>query len=527
MRGDSTLDTLKNAGSVAFTQPRSGAFKTLTVKNYEGGGTLSINTRLGDDNSPTDRLVIDGGAATGNTGLRVVNAGGVGGQTTRGIRVVETINGGVTASDAFHLDAGSTGYRASIGTLALNGYDYSLVRGGNGGVADDWYLTSEYDGSAPPGPIDPLDPTDPTDPTGPTRPARSPTDPIAPPEVVDPSGFRNVSPETGAYAGNQRAAMNLFSHGLRDRVAAPDANADAGHGNRLWTRALARHDGGLRMAEGKVEVGTDSTLLQIGGDVLRTRLGSAGALQAGLMAGYGDARTRSDATLRLPGSGQTVQTRARVKVSGYSVGLYATAYANDATRLGAYADAWLQYGRYDNRISSDLGALRYDADVWSASLETGYALRPFVAGSALADLVVGPRPNCSTATTRPRTPRCRARACKAASATPSPPAPACASIPRPRPMRRNRRSGRSWKPTGSTRPAPRPCAWAPTRWTRPVSQRARTQARRARADRTQCASLGPGHRPARQRRPAWLRRHAERQLSLVVSVGGATRRANW
>ena len=109
------------------------------------------------------------------------------------------------------------------------------------------------------------------------------------------------------------------------------------------------------------------------------------------MAGYGDARTRSDATLRLPDSGQTVQTRARGKVSGYSVGLYATAYANDATRLGAYADAWLQYGRYDNRISSDLGAVRYDADVWSASLETGYALRPFVAGSALADLVVEPK----------------------------------------------------------------------------------------------------------------------------------------
>ena len=145
------------------------------------------------------------------------------------------------------------------------------------------------------------------------------------------------------------------------------------------------------MAEGKVEVDTDSTLLQIGGDVLRTRLGSAGTLQAGLMAGYGDARTRSDATLRLPDSGQTVQTRARGKVSGYSVGLYATAYANDATRLGAYADAWLQYGRYDNRISSDLGAVRYDADVWSASLETGYALRPFVAGSALADLVVEPK----------------------------------------------------------------------------------------------------------------------------------------
>ena len=161
---------------------------------------------------------------------------------------------------------------------------------------------------------------------------------------------------------------------------------------------------------------------------MRTRLGSAGTLQAGLMAGYGDARTRSDATLRLPGSGQTVQTRARGKVSGYSVGLYATAYANDATRLGAYADAWLQYGRYDNRISSDLGAVRYDADVWSASLETGYALRPFVAGSALADRGGAQGPTALQPLQGPGR-HAAGHAHAAASATPSPPAPACASIP--------------------------------------------------------------------------------------------------
>ena len=246
------------------------------------------------------------------------------------------------------------------------------------------------------------------------------------------------------------------------------------------------------------------------------------------MAGYGDARTRSDATLRLPDSGQTVQTRARGKVSGYSVGLYATAYANDATRLGAYADAWLQYGRYDNRISSDLGAVRYDADVWSASLETGYALRPFVAGSALADLVVEPKAQLlynhykaqdatlqgtrmqsgkrNAVTTRAGVRIYPGRARCAATEDPAVPGSQLGPLAR-HPVRAH---GRQHAGHG------------------PVSQRARTQARRARADRTQCAGLGPGHRPARQRRPAWLRRHAERQLSLVVSVGGATRRAaNW
>ena len=77
-----------------------------------------LNNQLGDDSSPTDRLVIDGGSASGDTGLRVINAGGEGAYTTHGIRLVQTINGATTAADAFHLDAGSTGYRASADTLA-------------------------------------------------------------------------------------------------------------------------------------------------------------------------------------------------------------------------------------------------------------------------------------------------------------------------------------------------------------------------------------------------------------------------
>ena len=103
--------------------------------------------------------------------------------------------------------------------------------------------------------------------------------------------------------------------------------------------------------------------------------------------------------------------RATGSVSGYAAGLYATVYANDVTRLGAYADAWLQYGRYDNRVSSELGTARYGSSVWTASLETGYAFKPFAAGSALADIVVEPRRSSSTAATRPKMPRCKACAC--------------------------------------------------------------------------------------------------------------------
>lgn len=381
VRGNSTLGTLHNTGIVAFVSPNSGGgFNTLTVRNYVGGGILALNTQLGDDHSPTDKLIIDGGSASGDTGLRILNAGGKGGQTTAGIRVVETINGGTTSTDSFHLNSGSTGYRSSTSTLALNGYDYSLIRGGNGGTADDWYLTSEY--TPPVDPIDPIDPIDPVDPV-------DPIDPIDPEPPVDPV-FKNVSPESGAYLGNQLAATRLFMHSLHDRSSMSTHAVDVGHGRSMWARAQGRHDSGLRMAEGNVRIKTDGAMLQLGGDLLRAALGTDGALYAGVMVGYGDAHTRSTATLRAPITGQRSQVRAKAKVHGYSVGVYGTLYHNDHTRLGTYADTWLQYGRYSNRISSELGSASYHANLWSASVEAGYAVKPFSDQSAFSRLIVEP-----------------------------------------------------------------------------------------------------------------------------------------
>lgn len=396
VRGNSTLGSLHNTGIIAFVSPNPGGdFKTLTVNNYIGGGTLVLNTQLGDDTSPTDKLIIDGGSASGNTGLRILNASGKGGQTTEGIRVIETINGGTTATDSFHLDSGSTGYRSSTTTLALNGYDYSLIRGGNGGTADDWYLTSEYtppvDPDPPVDPVDPVDPEPPVDPIDPEPPIDpiDPIDPVDPEPPVDPV-FKNVSPESGAYLGNQLAATRLFKHSLNDRSSMSTNSVDLDNGRRMWARAQGRHDSGLRMVEGNVRIKTDSTMLQLGGDLLRSTIGKEGALYAGVMVGYGDTHTRSTSTMRAPITGQRSQVRAKGKVHGYSVGVYGTFYQNDSTRLGAYADTWLQYGRYSNRISSELGSASYNANLWSASVEAGYAIKPFSDQSALSSLVVEP-----------------------------------------------------------------------------------------------------------------------------------------
>ena len=113
------------------------SYKTLTASNYTGvNGTIGLNTFLGADGSPSDRLVINGGSATGNSFLRITNAGGPGAETVaNGIAVVQAINGGTTAPGAFAL----------AGEVRGGAFDYDLFRGGLGGSnPNDWFLRSTF-----------------------------------------------------------------------------------------------------------------------------------------------------------------------------------------------------------------------------------------------------------------------------------------------------------------------------------------------------------------------------------------------
>ncbi|MGQ7110704.1 autotransporter outer membrane beta-barrel domain-containing protein [Escherichia sp. TWPC-MK] len=39
------------------------------------------------------------------------------------------------------------------------------------------------------------------------------------------------------------------------------------------------------------------------------------------------------------------------RISGYSAGLYATWYQNDANKTGAYVDSWALYNWFDNSVT--------------------------------------------------------------------------------------------------------------------------------------------------------------------------------
>ena len=136
-----------NAGTVAPGTSLVG-FGTLTVGSYAGlGGTLTIDTQLGDDNSPTDQLIIDGGTATGTTGVIVTNQGGLGAQTTNGIPIILPTGGATIAAGTF----GASG--SVVPGAAAGVYQYLLYQGteagGGSAEAEQTYYLRSHEGDTP------------------------------------------------------------------------------------------------------------------------------------------------------------------------------------------------------------------------------------------------------------------------------------------------------------------------------------------------------------------------------------------
>ncbi|MGK3600094.1 autotransporter outer membrane beta-barrel domain-containing protein, partial [Escherichia coli] len=118
--------TVTSTGSnLNLSDGKAGDILTIQGDYVGNNGYLFLDTVLGNDSSPTDKLVITG-EATGTTKVTVTNKGGAGAKTLNGIEVIST--GGSTA-DAF----------VQSGRIAAGAYDYSLARGTGTNVSN-WYL---------------------------------------------------------------------------------------------------------------------------------------------------------------------------------------------------------------------------------------------------------------------------------------------------------------------------------------------------------------------------------------------------
>ena len=129
------LATLNNAGTVDLSADNSRTDDTLTVQgNYVGNnGQLRLQTVLGTDDSPSDKLVVNGATLTGSTAITVTNLNGAGALTTQdGIELVQAQGGAVSDSGAFSLAQ----------AVSAGAFDYRLFKGGVTGNENNWYLRS-------------------------------------------------------------------------------------------------------------------------------------------------------------------------------------------------------------------------------------------------------------------------------------------------------------------------------------------------------------------------------------------------
>ncbi|QRG79024.1 autotransporter outer membrane beta-barrel domain-containing protein [Citrobacter sp. R56] len=360
-------------------------FKTLTVMgNFIGTDALLVlNTVLEGDESLTDKLIVKGDTA-GNTNVGINNIGGMGDLTLNGIEIVQ-------------VEGNSNGTFTKAGRIVAGGYDYDVVKN-----ASNWYLTSQLspvdpdpepdpepedpdpvDPPTPPGPVDPVDPpappgpVDPVDPPAPPGPV-DPVDPPAPPGPVDPvepptppapePGEHQYRPEFGSYLANNYAANTLFITRLHDRLGETQYT-DMLTGERKVTSLWLRNEGGhTRFTDGSNQLKTKANryVMQIGGDLAQWSSDGLDRWHLGVMAGYANQKSKTHSTYTGYAS--------RGHVNGYSAGLYATWYANEADKTGTYLDSWVLYNWFDNTVSGDhLASEKYKSDGITASIEGGYS----------------------------------------------------------------------------------------------------------------------------------------------------------
>lgn len=348
-------------------------------------GTMAFNTYLAGDYSPSDRLVLVNGSATGSTSVQIRNSGGGGDLAlTDGILIVQAFNS-TTGADTFRLAA----------PVVAGPYEYFLYRGGaqvaTADTENSWYLRSVIDCTLPGAPVPPCpappDPPPPPPPPDPPQPAPPPPDPPpVPPPAPDPDP---QPPPTPAYrqevsllaalpamAGIYgRTLVDTLHERVGDEELLRQRDFDPAHAgiNGAWARYVGHdgeRDGGNLGVYGTRGPGFDYRFdaIQIGQDLYRATRADTGLRQhAGFYLAYGKAKgeIRHNYLEYDFYAGDD-------EFTAMTLGGYWTAFNAN----GAYLDAVAQYTSYDLRVKSTRFADDFtDADGAVISLEGSW---PFV-----------------------------------------------------------------------------------------------------------------------------------------------------
>lgn len=316
---------LTNSGQINLgtTTQKTAGNQLIVNGNYHGdGGLLHFNTVLGNDDSVTNKLTVKGDT-TGTSRVRVSNAGGTGAQTLDGIELI-------------HINGNSSGEFYQEGRITAGAYDYSLIRG-QGNKGNNWYLTSHK-----------------TNPHPEQKPNPEP----------------DLRPEGGSYTANLTAANTLFNTRLHDRLGETqyiDVLTGEKHVTSMWMRQTGRHNN-WRDSSSQLKSQSNRYIIQLGGDVAQWSSNGFDRWHLGIMAGYGHENNHT--------SSSVTGYSSKGSVNGYSVGTYATWYANDTKHNGLYIDSWLQYNWFNNNVNGEsLTSESYRSSGLTTSIETGYTYK--------------------------------------------------------------------------------------------------------------------------------------------------------
>ncbi len=372
------LANVSNAGRIELGNGSSAPGDTFTIAgNYVGnGGTLALQTVLGNDASASDRLVIAGGSATGNTIMRVTNVGGGGASTVAdGIMVVQATNGGSTAAGAFSL----------AGSLSAGAFEYFLFKGGvSAGTSNNWYLRS----TIVPGPVPAPVVVVPDPPPPPPPVAGVPPEPPPPPVPVPVPSPMQVPPTPQARPP-QMAVVPIYRVETPTYAVIPPLLRETSMASlgtfheRQGEQRLLRGEGIFRSVWGRM-IG-QSHEQNWAGDAQPGFNGRFVGVQAGgdLYADDGDVRNQVGLFVG--------QTRAKGNVTGFALGWENVDVGRSRlddkhvglsyTRVGSangYLDAVLMRSRYDGDSVSSRGiGVDMKGDGTTASLEVGKPLLHF------------------------------------------------------------------------------------------------------------------------------------------------------
>lgn len=353
--------TYENRGVLDLT---NGAYslsdRTTVSGNYIGvaGSQLWLNTHLAGDNSPTDRLIINGSSAGSTTIKVLVDPSSPGARTFNGIKVVQ-VDDDANSNAVFKLQ-GNYMYNGESAVVG-GAYAYRLRKNGISTPNDgDWYLRTELeDGSAA------------VDAGGGTKPLYQPGVPTY--EILAQSlmSFNSV-PTLQQRAGSRywsQPSQKIFCKDPAQNYQCDVTPAQSGYyrdgniisgENGMW----GRFEGSL----GKLQAGNSTSGSSYNQGLWKAQLGidgrvldhENGQLIGSLWGQYGTIRTNVS----------SVYGKGNIDTTGYGFGTSLTWYGSN----GFYLDGQGSFTWYDNNLNSDLAgrlAKGVNGFGYATSLEAG------------------------------------------------------------------------------------------------------------------------------------------------------------